>query len=138
MGSPRIKAIVFANGAELARYALDHGEYILGCAPDCSIPVNLDGIASRHARLLVGGDGSLVVESLDDAHSILLDDAPITSPAAVAPNQTLQIGPASLLIQQRDSTPAEDGIPDELRAATRYVPGEEIAKGGMGAVLATR
>ena len=146
MSSPQIEIIATCGSEELARYTLGPGSYMIGRAPECSLRIETEGISRQHARLSFSEDGSISLEDIGSANGTFLNDEPISGTVSVHPNQSIKLGAAELLIQQpivpvgggslADSR--STGLPSELRTPHRYIVGEQIAKGGMGAILRAR
>ncbi|MEP6672378.1 MAG: SUMF1/EgtB/PvdO family nonheme iron enzyme [Chthoniobacter sp.] len=146
MPAPQTEVLVFADGYEAIRRVLGAGTYVFGRLSSCDFPIKADLVSRQHARLTIGEDRSLLLEDLNSANGTLLDGQPITAPTPVTPNQTIQIGTAHVLIQYRVVPDSEDPTSaalhepklQELTHSTHYEMGVQIAKGGMGAVLAAR
>jgi len=148
MAAPQTEVLVFVDGREIARHILGAGAHCFGASEGGSIRIEADLVSRRHAQLTIGEDGALLLEDLGSANGTFLDGQRVAQPTAVAPNQIIQIGAAQILILQstaggfEESTVAADGVvaaaPAEFSQTVRYEIGAEIAKGGMGAVLAAR
>src|SRR5271154_2471330 len=102
MSAPETKLLVFLEGREVARHLLGEGVYTLGSSPDCSIQIEAPHVSWQHAQLTVVEDGSLWIEDLGSTNGTFLDSQLITAPTPVAANQSLEIGAATLLVQQRN------------------------------------
>jgi len=146
MAGPQIKVIAFDGPEEVARYSLEPGEYIIGRSSACQLQLKVGGISRQHARLFVGSDGSISVEDIGSANGTSIDGERLAGRAQVQPNQTIQLGTISLLVQKDvqsisdlpiDAT-GELALPEEFQQRDRYRVGAEIAKGGMGAILAAQ
>ncbi len=146
MPPPDLEVVAFIDGAELVRYPVAPGRYTLGRSASCDLQINADLVSRQHALLTVGEAGALVIEDLGSSNGTFLDDEKIAVPTPFAPHQSIRLGEATLLIQQRSTGTSissagangDDSIPPELMLDDRYEIGAEIAKGGMGAVLSAR
>jgi WD40 repeat protein/serine/threonine protein kinase len=134
----RTEVLVFVDGREIARHLLGAGAHTFGSAVSCSIQIQAARVCAEHARLTIGEDGSLILEDLGSPSGTFLDGFPISAPTPVAPDQSFQIGTAKLLILQHAADPEAGEIPAELSQLARYELGAEIARGGMGSILAAR
>ena len=147
MIAPQIKIIAFKEDEELARYSLEPGEYTVGRSASCHLQLNVQGVSREHARLIVHADGGLALEDRGSANGTFVDQWRVRGRVNVQPNQTIKLGAVTLL---QESSAAENGapvslaagsgadLPAEFHRADRYDVGEELAKGGMGAILSAR
>jgi serine/threonine protein kinase/Leucine-rich repeat (LRR) protein len=140
-----IRVIALEGRKELARYSLGSGIYVIGRSSDCDLRLEGEGVMERHASLNINDLGEIAVNDLSGVAGTLLDGEPISGSAPVSPNQTLQLGTISLLVQQRMTLPGDEKygdadllLPQEFHRAERYEIGSELARGGMGAVLTAR
>jgi pSer/pThr/pTyr-binding forkhead associated (FHA) protein len=118
---PQTEVLVFVEGREIARHILGPGVHTFGRSSECSIQIEAAHVSRQHARLTVGADGSLLLEDLGSANGTFLDGQQITAPTPLAPNQSIQIGTATLLILQSLADAGnDDGIPPEISHAIRY------------------
>jgi len=146
MAGPQIKVIAYAGAEELGRYSLGPGEYTIGRSSACELQLKISGVSRQHARLVVNPDGGMSLEDVGSANGTSVDGEPVASRIEVRPNQTVQVGAVSLLVQQEvrpseglpKDTSGELSLPPEFHHRDRYQVGAEIAKGGMGAILAAQ
>jgi len=144
--APQTEVLVFVDGEEIARHVLGAGAHVFGSAESCQVRIEAAEVFPRHARLTVEEDGLLLLEDTGGAGGTFLGGQPIDTPTPVAPNQIIAIGAAQILVLQyaarapgEGTLATDDGpLPPDLLSSTRYELGAEIAKGGMGAVLAAR
>src|SRR5262245_15545630 len=102
---PQTEVIVTRDGAELGRYTVTPGEYVLGREGD--IPVEADLVSRRHALLTVHYSDWLI-EDLGSTNGTLLDGQRVSGATRVAPGQKIQVGSASIELRRLQSQ-AEDG-----------------------------
>jgi serine/threonine protein kinase/Leucine-rich repeat (LRR) protein len=144
MVHPPVRVIAIQGGRELARYSLAPGNYVIGQSADCELRLEADGISNRHALLSINHECAVSVKDLAGVNGTFLDGEPVAGSAQVLPNQTLQLGAISLLVQQRIPADGDayaetaDLLPAEFRQGERYEIGPELARGGMGEVLTAR
>ena len=102
--------------------------------------------AREHARLTVDDDSGLTLEDLGSSNGTWVEGEQISAPVRVGPSQEVRLGVTALLLhtglteREFPNGAAESGLllPPEFYQRDRYVVGEEVAKGGMGAVLQAR
>ena len=92
------------GGTVLARFSLAPGDYVIGRANGCDVVIDLEGIAPRHARLLVGD--RIQVESIDSASSVLIADVSIGGCTEVLPDQPISFGSETGELRIECFTPA--------------------------------
>jgi serine/threonine protein kinase/WD40 repeat protein len=129
MARPQTELIAVHEGKEIARHLLVPGLYVVGRSSSCAIALPLPGISRQHAQLTFREDFTFSLEDLGSTSGTFVDAAPITGSMVVLPGQVIQVGPVQLRLQRSESAPLDNG---------RYEVGGEIAKGGMGYVLAAR
>lgn len=143
------EVILRHDGAELAHVTLSDGGYVIGSDPEAHISVDLPGVAARHARLIIT-PGEVLIEDLGSPSGTFVADEPVTVVHRVAPNQFVRLGDVLIEIRRpsrepepkSEAPPAEPPVPPalaaELLTGQRYVVGETVAAGGMGAILSAR
>ena len=141
------------------KHELPPGVHTLGQSEDCIVRVVDDSVSRHHARLTIGGDGAMLLEDLGSTNGTFIDNVRVSQPTPLMPNQTITLGTADLLVQQRvvEHTPpaaadmditvqaprpvvttAAAGLPAEIGSTARYQIERHIAQGGMGAVMGAR
>jgi pSer/pThr/pTyr-binding forkhead associated (FHA) protein len=109
MSVPQTEVLVFVEGREIARHILGPGVHTFGRSSECSIQIEAAHVSRQHARLTVSANGTF------------LDGKQIAATTPVVPNQSIQIGAATLLVQQSIAAAGNgDGIPPEISHAIRY------------------
>lgn len=156
MNAPQTEFTARADdGMELLCTVLGPGEYTIGSDPGCKL--RIAGLAPRHARLTIDGEGVLI-EDLGADDVVRVDGGPITGASRVREGQAIQLGAVVIELRALESAPHfEEGTmamseSDVARATARihaspsqllppsrrgrYAVGGEVARGGMGTVLA--
>jgi serine/threonine protein kinase len=131
-----------------AKYAIEHGEYIIGRDEACNITVDAERVSRHHARLIFNAY-EVVLEDLESLNGVFIDGIQLQLPTRVYPEQEVQIGAARLFIhldadstkELRDSLWDSDlglaPVRQQLEGA-RYKVLTTLARGGMGVVLQAR
>ncbi len=79
-------------GAEAGKlFPLDGDETVIGRGHDAGVCIDEAGISRRHARVLRGASGSVVIEDLGSTNGVYLDGARIER-ATLQPGDKIQIG----------------------------------------------
>jgi serine/threonine protein kinase len=139
---------VFVGGQELAKYAIEHGEYLIGRDTSCPIFIDAENVSRHHARLTFTAF-ELVIEDLGSSNGVFIDGVQVQLPTRIRLDQEVQIGKAQLVIRLRDSTAKQlaAALWDKdlgLEAVRDLVEGRKykiittIARGGMGVILQAR
>lgn len=145
MDDPPLYELLALHGSdEIGRWSLAPGVYTVGRSRDCSILLEADGVQDEHARLSIDDEGSISLEV--GAAGACVDGSSVTGAVRVQPEQYIDLGSISLLLQtganrtvSLAAAPEEDNeVPAEFRRPDRYEAGQQIAKGGMGAILNVR
>ena len=80
-------------GQELsAKFAIEHGEYIIGRDPNCHISIDADQISRHHARLTFNAF-ELVIEDLGSSNGVFIEGVQVQLPTRVRLDQEVQIAP---------------------------------------------
>jgi serine/threonine protein kinase len=139
---------VFVAGELIAKYAIEHGEYIIGRDASCPIVVEADLVSRHHARLTFNAF-ELVIEDLGSSNGVYIDGVQVQLPTRVRLDQEVQIGAARLFIRLRDSAAKQLAealwdkdlglapVRDQLEGK-KYKVITTINRGGMGVILQTR
>jgi serine/threonine protein kinase len=144
MPIPETEVIVSQDDAELVRYVVEPGAYVIGRDAECELRVEADRVSRRHARLTVHGNEWLI-EDLGSSNGTRINGQRIgAGPVKIWPTQKIQVGNALIELRRAESQEragAAPGVairrhlpPDFLRGR-KYRVGKMIAQGGMGAVL---
>jgi serine/threonine protein kinase len=139
---------VYAGQEFLAKYAIEHGEYLIGRDESCHIPIDADRISRHHARLTFGAY-ELVIEDLGSSNGLFIDGVQVQLPTRLRPDQEVQIGSARLFVRLDDATSrqlaasmwdADLGLAPARRQLEqpKYRVITTIARGGMGVILQAR
>jgi serine/threonine protein kinase len=139
---------VFLGSELIAKYAIEHGEYIIGRDSSCPIVVEADLVSRHHARLTFNAF-ELVIEDLGSSNGVYIDGVQVQLPTRVRLDQEVQIGAARLFIRLRESAARQLAealwdkdlglaqVRDQLEGK-RYKVITTINRGGMGVILQTR
>lgn len=131
-----------------AKFAIEHGEYIIGRDPNCHISIDADQISRHHARLTFNAF-ELVIEDLGSSNGVFIEGVQVQLPTRVRLDQEVQIGAARLYIRLRDEaakqlsealwdTDLGLGPVREQLEGRKYKVITTINRGGMGVILQAR
>src|SRR5687768_9887794 len=147
MLAPTVELTFKRAGEVLSVWTLEPGTYVIG-RNEADLSIEDDSISKRHALLTVMAN-AVFVHDLESATGTYLNDKRIRSSTRVFPNQKLRFGPRVFLeLRRKRISSAPDGaitaenaalhrlLPPEEQA--RYEIGDQIAQGGMGAILQAR
>lgn len=136
-------------GQELAeKFAIEHGEYIIGRDPNCHITIDADQISRHHARLTFTAF-ELVIEDLSSSNGVFIDGVQVQLPTRVRLDQEVQIGAARLFIRLRAAAAKQlaaalwdkdlglEVVREQLEGK-KYKVITTINRGGMGVILQAR
>ena len=150
MHVPQTEVILRHHDTELVRVTLPPGEYVIGRSPEVEIPAETPLLSRQHARLTINYD-HLLLEDLGSSNGTFVADQPVTEATRLFPNQSIRLGPDIVLEVRRERTPSEPGVslapvqdavrralPEEVLTHRRYAIGQQVARGGMGAILAAQ
>ena len=139
---PRVESEVFTvQGQKRLRCILpEHGAYVIGRDPDCQIVIDDPEVSRHHARVTSSPE-QLVLEDLGSTGGTFLNGQRITEPVVLQPSQPIQVGSTILeVVGVASAVPSRQpsaSLEDSLRSRT-YELGQEVAHGGMGAILSAR
>jgi tetratricopeptide (TPR) repeat protein/tRNA A-37 threonylcarbamoyl transferase component Bud32 len=143
---PQTEVILSHEGHELAHVTLPPGEYVIGRAPEVEIHAETPLISRQHARLTINYD-HLLIEDLGSSNGTFIADKPITESTRIFPNQDIRLGDVQVEVRRQRATvsPGESLapsqatmrriLPEEVLSEKRYAIGDQVARGGMGAIL---
>ncbi|MEI9896838.1 MAG: FHA domain-containing serine/threonine-protein kinase [Chthoniobacter sp.] len=136
-------------GSELkAKYAIEHGEYIIGRDASCPVAIDADLVSRHHARLTFNAY-ELVIEDLGSSNGVFIDGVQVQLPTRVRLDQEVQIGTARLFIRLREAAAKQlaEALWDkdlglaqvrEQLEEKKYKVITTINRGGMGVILQAR
>ena len=139
---------VYVNGLQIAKYAVEHGEYIIGRDMTCHIVVDAEQVSRHHARLTFSAF-ELLIEDLGSSNGVFIGGVQVQIPTRVRADQEVQIGSARLYIRLHEQAAQQlaDALSDkdlglepvrELLLGEKYKVITTIARGGMGVVMQAR
>ena len=79
---PKTEIIVSIEGEEFTRKTLVPGEYVIGREPECELPLDINMVSRRHARLTVNHDHALI-EDLGSSNGTFVGGKPVTGGVAI-------------------------------------------------------
>ena len=139
---------VYVGQDLIAKYSIEHGEYIIGRDASCPVVVDADQVSRHHARLTFNAF-ELVIEDLGSSNGVFIDGVQVQLPTRVRLDQEVQIGTARLFIRLREAAAKQlaEALWDkdlglaqvrEQLEQKKYKVITTIARGGMGVILQTR
>ncbi|HEY3900973.1 MAG TPA: protein kinase [Chthoniobacter sp.] len=139
---------VYVGQNLIAKYSIEHGEYIIGRDASCPVVVDADLVSRHHARLTFNAY-ELVIEDLGSSNGVFIDGVQVQLPTRVRLDQEVQIGTARLFIRLREAAAKQlaEALWDkdlglgqvrEQLEQKKYKVITTIARGGMGVILQTR
>ncbi len=142
------EVLVYSKTGLLAKYAIEHGEYIIGRHSSCHIVVDADAVSRHHARLSFNAY-ELIIEDLSSSNGIFIDGVQVQIPTRLRDNQTVQVGAASVCVRLSRVAAAQlsAALSDkdlglapmrEMLAGEKYRIITTIGRGGMGVVMQGR
>ncbi len=140
--------IVYSNQKLLAKYAIEHGEYIIGRDLTCHIMVDADEVSRHHARLTFSGF-ELIIEDTGSSNGIFIDGVQVQIPTRVRGDQEVQIGSARLRIGLKEAASRQLAAAlwdrdlglepvRQMLESKKYRIITTIGRGGMGVVMQAR
>jgi serine/threonine protein kinase len=132
MVPPKFEVVLMHGGILLTRKTLSTGAYVIGRSPEAEIFIETPLLSRQHARLVVQGE-SLSLDDLESRNGTFIDGERVSGSVEIFPGQVIKLGDITLEIQQQS-----DHSTEAPRSEPRYEVGEQIARGGMGAILAAR
>jgi serine/threonine protein kinase len=146
MRVPQTEVVLRHEGTELARKTLPPGEYVIGRGGEADVRGEALLLSTEHARLTINYDHCLL-EDLGSSNGTFVAGERIGDSVRLFPNQDIKLGDVHLEIhrQRVGSTPGislapaqaaiQHLVPEEVLTAKRYAIGQQVARGGMGAIL---
>jgi serine/threonine protein kinase/tetratricopeptide (TPR) repeat protein len=139
---------VYVGQNLIAKYSIEHGEYIIGRDASCPVVIDADLVSRHHARLTFNAY-ELVIEDLGSSNGVFIDGVQVQLPTRVRLDQEVQIGTARLFIRLREAAAKQlaEALWDkdlglaqvrEQLEQKKYKVITTIARGGMGVILQTR
>ncbi len=139
---------VYVGQEMKAKYAIEHGEYIIGRDASCPVVVDADLVSRHHARLTFNAF-ELVIEDLGSSNGVFIDGVQVQLPTRVRLDQEVQIGSARLFIRLREAAAKQlaEALWDkdlglaqvrEQLEQKKYKVITTINRGGMGVILQAR
>src|SRR4051812_10687890 len=89
------------DGTPIRTFSLAPGEYVLGRATDCQLPINAGSISRHHAKVRVTPEGVVTIEDLASANGVVLDEETIAGAREWKPGKVVKLGDARLEIRAK-------------------------------------
>jgi predicted component of type VI protein secretion system len=89
---------VYSKTELIAKYAIEHGEYIIGRDASCHIVVEAEEVSRHHARVSFSAY-ELIIEDLGSGNGVFIGGVQVLIPTRVRPDQEVQIGAARLFFR---------------------------------------
>ncbi|MEG2043733.1 MAG: type III secretion system inner membrane ring subunit SctD [Victivallaceae bacterium] len=88
-----------------AEFSLEIGqEYTIGSDPkECDIVFNDLSVSHKHAKLILGQSGTIIIEDSSSKNGVIVDGKKIEHEAPILPNQVLTLGTTLFLIIDREA-----------------------------------
>lgn len=131
---------------------LNPGQYVIGRDESCELFIDEERISRRHLRLTVTA-ADLLAEDLDSSNGSYVNGLALCERVPLRPGELLILGADAVFVRMSTSADSEssmgtpppqsrcgtshassDGPPEVNLFDANYVPGAELARGGMGAV----
>ncbi len=144
----RAEVDVFVGAEEIAKYSIEHGEYLIGRDASCPIFVDAENVSRHHARLTFTAF-ELVIEDLGSSNGVFIEGVQVLLPTRVRLDQEVQVGHARLIVRLREAAAKQlaEALSDKdlgLGAVRDLIEGRKykvittINRGGMGVILQAR
>jgi hypothetical protein len=99
------------NGQRRGReIPLKGGDTIIGRIKGCKIRISAHEVSRKHCRLRIQGD-NVSLKDLGSANGTRVNGRPITGEYLLQPNDRLQVGPVTLMLERRTGLEPQDAIP---------------------------
>ena len=122
------------RGSQGVEIDLVYGDVTVGRGRDNVAVINADGVSTSHARLLPAAVG-WIVEDLESANAVLVNDTPIPGPSVLEERDVITLGVAryryELRPEEEPGDPAAEEPEDDERTKTVYLSSKKAA--GMAA-----
>lgn len=139
---------VYSKEGLLARYSIEHGEYLLGRDSSCHLLVDADAVSRHHARLTFSAF-ELLIEDLHSSNGVFIDGVQVQMPTRIRADQEVQLGSARIYVRLSEAAAAhfsaaladKDLGLDSVRSmleGQKYKVVTTIGRGGMGEVMQAR
>ncbi len=144
----RAEINVFVGEEEIAKYSIEHGEYLIGRDAACPIFVDAANVSRHHARLTFSAF-DLVIEDLGSSNGIFIDGVKVQLPTRLRLDQEVHIGQARMIVRLREAAARQlaealwdkdlglDAVRDQIEGP-KYRVLTTINSGGMGVILQAR
>ncbi|MEI9894675.1 MAG: protein kinase [Chthoniobacter sp.] len=140
MSAPQTKVSVFLRDKPLHTQTLPPGTYLIGHGADAKIRFAAEGVAERHARLILR-DAEWEIEDLGAGGGTFVDDEEIKGATILQPDQRIRIGEAHLVLDFVADSITDSGEVKvrrtsnaEMHHGRNYVISRTVARGGMGVI----
>lgn len=114
------------DGADLGRWLLRSGDYLLGTAAECDLRIDAAGLSRRHLQLSVLPDGGMLVEDLGSTNGSHLGQRRIRRLAITQPTR-LRVGSIQLQLLPDQADNEVVDLPDPSPQLVSRPPAAELA-----------
>jgi DNA-binding NtrC family response regulator len=117
--------VVFEVGCSSVAALPDAGALVVGAAADADLRLRGEGVADRHARLVVQ-DGMVTLGALDPAAPLFVNGEPVSAPRPLASGDVVALGEVTFVLHRDPRREAARVLADPAALAARLA--EETAR----------
>jgi hypothetical protein len=110
-----------ASGAVINRVFTLGERTVIGRADDCDLHIDQEGVAPRHAEILAGADGGLILRNLDASGETLLNGEAVEE-ATLASGDEIRIAACRWVLQAPGLRPEKVLTAEAVRPKRAYLP----------------
>src|SRR6516162_9247472 len=109
----QIRLVVKKGRTPMRTIELSHAETIIGRQRGCKLRIPSAEVSRRHC-ILSAQYGYVTVEDLDSANGTFLNGKRIMGKQVVRPNDSLEVGPLTFLVQYELTSAARQALTEQL------------------------
>jgi pSer/pThr/pTyr-binding forkhead associated (FHA) protein len=103
--------LVMLNGQRRGReIPIKGGDTIIGRIKGCKIRISAHEVSRKHCRLRIQGE-NVSLKDLGSANGTRVNGRPITGEYLLQPNDRVQVGPVTFMLERRTGLEPKDAIP---------------------------
>lgn len=104
-----VQLVMFRDGGQHREFKLHKDATVIGRREDCDLRIALGAVSRKHCRL-IKTDDALEVEDLGSSNGTFVNGSR-TQRSALAPGDTIQVGPVVFVVQIDGEPPLADAKP---------------------------
>lgn len=119
-----VQLVMFRDGGQHRQFKVHKDATVIGRREDCDLRIALGAVSRKHCRLILTED-AIEIEDLGSSNGTFVNGSK-TQRSALAPGDTIQVGPVVFVVQINGEPPLADAKPRSRPTKSAAAVDDEI------------